>query len=274
MPSEGFQLSPAAVKARFDALLAKLVSNPNADDPLFRPVDADDFRANGDDASDYSNLVENGLVRVTMRLPANVKLLDPITKQPLPQDFVDLWRAVQPVLDVAITGPDGVLPIHPPGVPRVPIMSQDPNGPNRQGGYQSDARFGSLQEQARGALISHAEVSVEPPQRILDDLAAFQKTLFSSPRVESLAVAILAGATVFPDPDPVLDALELQGKAVFNRACAQCHGGRLHPSTTTGDVTLIRPHSSALSQYSDHVSTSAQRLLGWPGPPGAKRADV
>jgi cytochrome c peroxidase len=241
MPSEAFQLSPAAVKVRFDALLAQRVYDKNADDPLFRPVDADDFRINGDDASDYSNLVENGLVRVTMPLPANVKLLDPVTKQPLAQDFVDLWRAVQPVLDVAITGPDGVLPIHPPGTPRLPIMGQDPNGPNRQGGYQSDARFGTLQEQARGALIAHAKVSVEPPQRILDDLAAFQKTLFSSPRVEILADAIVAGATEFPDPDPVLDDLELRGKAVFNRACAQCHGGSLHPSTTTGDVSLVRP---------------------------------
>ena len=30
-----------------------------------------------------------------------------------------------------------------------------------------------------------------------------------------------------PDPDPELNELEQQGKAVFNRACAQCHGGPL-----------------------------------------------
>jgi hypothetical protein len=157
------------------------------------------------------------------------------------QDFVDLWRAVQPLLDVAITGPDGVLPIHPPGAPRLPIMGQDPNGPNRQGGYQSDARFATLQEQARSALIFHAQISVEPPPRLLDDLAAFQRTLFTSPEVESLALSISAGATEFPDPDPELNELELQGKTVFNRACAQCHGGALHPSTSTPDATLVRP---------------------------------
>src|SRR5437588_3982286 len=82
MPSEGFQLSPAAAQARFDALLAERAHNPNADDPLFRPVDADDFRVNGDNASDFSNLLENGLVRVTMPLPPNVKLIDPVTGQP------------------------------------------------------------------------------------------------------------------------------------------------------------------------------------------------
>jgi len=209
MPTENFQLSPAAVKARFDALQAERVHNANADDALFRPVDANDFRTNGEEANDYSNLVESGLVRVTMPLPTNVKLMDPISNAPLPQNFVDLWRAVQPIADVAITGPDGVLPIHPPGAPRAPINGLDPNGPNRQGGYQSDARFGSLQEQARGAFISHAEVTSEPAQRLLDDLAAFQETLFSSPRVEALALAIRAGATRFPDPDPVLNALEL-----------------------------------------------------------------
>src|SRR5205814_7387353 len=125
----------------YDALQQLRATDPGADDPLFRPVDADDFRENGDGASDFSNLVENGLVRVTMPLPRNVKLIDPATGQPSDATSVDLWRAVMPVLNVAITGPDGVLPIWPPGAPRPPIMGQDPNGPNRQGGYQHDARF-------------------------------------------------------------------------------------------------------------------------------------
>jgi cytochrome c peroxidase len=241
MPSEGFQLSPAAARARFDALREKLEQNKNADDPLFRPVDADDFRINGDNAIDFSNLLDNGLVRVTMPLPLNVKLIDPATGQPSEETSVDLWRAVMPVLNVAITGPDGVLPVWPPGAPRPPIMGQDPNGPNRQGGYQHDARFGTLQEQARGALYAHAQVSVEPPQRMLDDLAAFQQTLFSSPQVGVLAGAILSSSTPFPDPDPELNELEQQGKVIFNRACAQCHGGTTHPSGSTPETSFVRP---------------------------------
>jgi cytochrome c peroxidase len=241
MPANGFQLSPEAAQVRFQALQERREHDKNADDPLFRPVDADDFRINGDNAVDFSNLLENGLVRVTMPLPLNVKLIDPVTGQPTAETSVDLWRAVMPVRNVAITGPDNVLPIWPPGAPRVPIMGQDPNGPNRQGGYQHDARFGTLQEQARGALFAHAQVSVEPSQRMLDDLAAFQQTLFSSPGVELLANAILSGSTPFPDPDPELNELELQGKVVFNRACAQCHGGSLHPSGTTAETAFVRP---------------------------------
>jgi cytochrome c peroxidase len=75
---------------------------------------------------------------------------------------------------------------------------------------------------------------------MLDDLAAFQQTLFSSAGVERLSEAILSGST-FLDPDPELNELEQQGKTVFTRACAQCHGGALHPSTSTPDAALVRP---------------------------------
>ena len=238
LPSDGFQLSPTTARERFAALQAARAHNPNADDPLFRPVDADDFRINGESASDFSNLIENGLIRVSMPLPANVRLIDAVTGQLTNETSVDLWRAVMPVFNVAITGPDGVMPVWPPGAPRIPIMGIDPNGPNRQGGYQHDGRFGMLQEQARGALFAHAQVTVEPGERMLNDLAAFQQTLFSSPGVELLADAIRSGTTLFPDPDPELNELERQGKAIFNRSCAQCHGGTLHPSGSTPDATL------------------------------------
>ena len=55
---------------------------PNADDPLFRPIDADDFRINGEQASDYSNLRENGLIRIVFALPPNMRLIDPATNAP------------------------------------------------------------------------------------------------------------------------------------------------------------------------------------------------
>lgn len=240
IPSESFQLSPATARNRFAALLVKRMHNPGADDPLFRAVDADDFRVNGGGASDFSNLLQNGLVRVTMPLPANVRILDPLTGQPTTDTTVDLWRAVMPVLNVAITGADGVPVVWPPGAPRIPIAGQDPVGPNPRGGYQHDARFGTLQEQARGALFAHAEILAEPPGRMLDDLAAFQSTLFSSPRVEALAHAIRSGSS-FPDPDPELNELEQQGKVVFTRACAQCHGSSLHPGTSTPQTQMPRP---------------------------------
>jgi cytochrome c peroxidase len=225
MPSDNFQLSPAGVEARFQRLQARLAEDPGADDPLFRPIDADDFRINGQAASDFSNLRQNGLIRITFPLPSNIRLIDPATNLPSAETFVDVWRMVPTVNDVRITGPDGENPW--------------PRGPNQAGGYQLDARFLTLQEQATGALLSHAEVQGLPTQQFLDDLAAFQMTLFTNPRVRDLADAIDAGTTPLPDPDPPLTEEETQGKAVFARACAQCHGG---PRQSTTPVPIVRYH--------------------------------
>ena len=243
MDSENFQLTPAAAQAKFAQM-----TTTGVDDPLFRAIDADDFRVNGAAAHDFTNLTQNGLVRITIPLPANVKLLDCGAKVPCPASAVptsetvaDVWRSVPSIFDAKITGPDGVAP----GWPR---------GPNLNGGYQLDGRIDTLQNQALSALRNHAGITFDPPTRFLDDLADFQNTQFSSPSVKALSDAITAGTTPLPDPDPVLNALETTGKAVFIRACAQCHGNQGgHPSGSTpiaqgtvGTPTeLVRYHSIA-----------------------------
>jgi mono/diheme cytochrome c family protein len=132
---------------------------------------------------------------------------------------------VPTVNDVKLTGPDGLNPWL--------------RGPNVSGGYQLDARFGTLQEQALAALTAHAEIQVPPRQGMLDDLSAFQNVLFSSPGVRRLSNAISAGITPLPDPDPPLNGLEQAGKVVFTRACGQCHGG---PGQSTAQAPAVRYH--------------------------------
>ena len=211
MPNDRFQLSPASVEARFQRLQQAREEDPDADDPLFRPIDADDFRVNGERAGDYTNLRTHGLVRITLPLPPNIRLVDPDTNLPSDESFVDVWRSVPTINDVALTGPD--------------IANPWFRGPNPFGGYQLDARASTLQEQALGALVNHAQVQMLPSQQLLDDLAAFQLVQFTNPRVRAQADAVAAGAAGPPDPDLPLDELEQQGKAIFERACAQCHGG-------------------------------------------------
>jgi cytochrome c peroxidase len=225
MASDQFQLSPASVESRYQLLQWRRRSNPNADDPLFRPIDADDFRVNGENASDFRNLRENGLVRILIPLPANMKLIDPATNLPSDETVAEVWRAVPSVNDAKLTGPDGLNPW--------------PRGPNASGGYQLDGRKSSLQEQALGALTDHAQVQSPPTQQMLDDLASFQSVLFTNERVKALADAIQAGTSPLPDPDPPLNSLEQQGKVVFARACAQCHGG---PGQSTGQRPVVRYH--------------------------------
>jgi cytochrome c peroxidase len=228
MATDHFQLSPASVEARFQELTAPGRGGKENDDPLFRPIDADDFRSRGENAADYSNLRQHALIRIEMPLPPTIRLIDPETDLPSAETFVDVWRMVPTVNDVALTGPDGVNPW--------------PRGPNHFGGYQLDGRLATLQEQALGALSTHAQGQHAPTQRMLDDLASFQRLQFTNDRVRALAEAVAAGETPLPDPDPRLSALEERGKAVFVRACGHCHGG---PGLSTPQAPLARFHDIA-----------------------------
>ena len=225
MPTDHFQLSPASAESRFGLLMRLRQFNPDADDPLFRPIDADDFRANGENASDFSNLRQNGLIRIVFPLPPQIRLIDPVTSQVSDERSVDVWRMVPTVNDVKLTGDDG--------------ENAWPRDPNSTGGYQLDARFGTLQEQALAALRAHAEIQNLPPDQLLDDLAAFQQVLFTNNRVRRLSAAISDGTVPLPDPDPPLNELEQQGKAVFERACSVCHGG---PRQSTTPFPIVRYH--------------------------------
>jgi cytochrome c peroxidase len=218
MDADSFQLSPADAEARFQQMSAS-----GTDDPLFRPVDADDYVANGDSASDYSNLRQNGLIRIRMPLPANIKVVDPAScmTDGVPADcqtatvysvspatFTDVWRAVPSLLNVSLTG-------------AAPQSSPWPRGPNPQGGYQLDARVGTLQEQARGAFLGHGELATEPTPQMKDDVAAYETSLLA-------------------DPEPPLSDLETAGKTVFQRACSQCHNGPGMSTPTTQPQTILR----------------------------------
>lgn len=224
-PFDSLQLSPAGVEARFQRLQRRRHYFPNATDPLFLPVDADDFRVNGEAASDFSNLRENALVRITLPLPANIRLIDPATNAPSAETSVDIWRAVPTVFNVRLTGPDNLNPW--------------PRGPNASGGFQLDARITTLAQQAQSAFISHAQAQTEPAAGLLADIAALEQVLFSSPRVRRLSDAVRNGVSPLPDIDLPLNALQTQGKATFIRSCAQCHGG---PGMSTPQPPVVRFH--------------------------------
>ena len=190
VPDEAFQLTPEHVEARYQALRQRRRTNPKADDPLFRPIDANDG------AHDFTNLRQHALVRVIIQLPTDAsgqKLVWPVDDPNATE--VSLWRSTPTVLNTAFTGP-----------------------------YQLDGRQPTLQAQALGALIDHSEITVRPRTRFLDDVAAFQETLFSSKSVRLLARA-LANGQPLPPTDPPLNELEGQGKALFDHHCATCHGG-------------------------------------------------
>jgi len=145
-------------------------------------------------------------VRVFIQLPTDATGRKLVWPQDDPEaTFVSVWRSTPTILNTAFTAP-----------------------------YQLDARVATLQEQALGALINHSEITTAPNIRFLNDVAAFQKTQFSSPAVKLLSEAIASGQTP-PATDPPLNELEQSGKALFARHCATCHGS---PTQTVPLATL------------------------------------
>ena len=200
VPEEAFQLTPQHVEARFQALGQRRLTNPSADDPLFRSIDANDF------ADDFTNLRNHALVRVFITLPtdaAGQKLMWPVNDPTA--TVVAVWRSTPTVWNTAFTAP-----------------------------YQLDGRQPTLQAQALGALVAHAEITREPKERFLDDVAAFQSAQFSSPAVKLLSIALATGQTP-PPTDPPLNLLEQRGKVLFDRTA---------PLVTAGPPRRCRSLSS------------------------------
>jgi cytochrome c peroxidase len=213
-------LLPASVAAR-------LAVDPA--DPLFNRLDADDPSA---PAPSYAHL-HAGLVRVTLPLPDNVDLIDArghvVTG---PDRSIAVWRAVPTVENTAMTAP-----------------------------YQLDGRDATLPAQALGALHAHSQIAKDPPDALLDLIADYERTVFSSPLAAAIAGAVSGGPPVdTPEPTWPPGSPEAAGKALFQQACAPCHGGLtettildpavtevLHPALSPdGSVTLTSlPDGSA-----------------------------
>jgi cytochrome c peroxidase len=184
--SAHFALSGADAEARFQA---------DPGDLLFHPKDADDPTAA---APTYEHLRRRGLVRVTLALADNLDVIDDAGNVVTNADrTLWVWRGVPTVENTALTAP-----------------------------YQYDGRAATLQAQALGALRDHSQIRRAPAGPILDHLAAFEKTVFSSPRVAALAADVADGRPP-RDPDPPFapGSPEAAGKALFQVACAPCHGG-------------------------------------------------
>lgn len=155
-PLDGFSLSPATVEARWQRLMRARRINPNADDPLFRSIDADDGQ------QDFTLLRSRALIKVRVPLPDRVRLTDdPAATQ------VTLSRAVPPLNMLKHTAP-----------------------------YQQDRTAKTLEEQALKAVNAHMEPATQPTEEFLETVAEFQRHIFSSAEVKRLSDAIDAGATL------------------------------------------------------------------------------
>jgi cytochrome c peroxidase len=165
-PGQGFSLTPERAEARWQALERRRETDPDADDPLFRAIDADDG------VDDFTLLRTRGLIKVRVPLPDRVRLADDPAAT-----SVTVSRAVPGLNMLAHTAP-----------------------------YQSDRTATTLEQQALGAVHAHLEPSVEPSVQFLESLAEFQRRIFSSAKVRRLSRAIERGEPLpdlDPKLDPI-----------------------------------------------------------------------
>src|SRR4030095_16881642 len=149
-PGDGFSLSPATVEARWQRLQRARRLSPDADDPLFRSIDADDGK------QDFTLLRTRALVKVRVALPARVRLTDDPTAT-----HVTLSRAVPPLNMLKHTAP-----------------------------YQQDRTAKTLEEQALNAVNAHMQPTVQPTREFLESGAESQRHISSSGKVRNLSEAI------------------------------------------------------------------------------------
>jgi cytochrome c peroxidase len=185
--AEHTALSIANVEARFAA---------DPQDPLFRPIDADDP---GAAVPAFAHL-RKGLVRVVLPLPANMDVIDLAGHVVTPADRkIAVWRGVPSIENTAATGP-----------------------------YQLDGRAAHLPAQAQAAITAHAQ-GPALAGAALEQIAAFERDQFSSSRARFVATLMGLGvpAAQIPIPERAmpLSAQERRGRDVYDLACAHCHGG-------------------------------------------------
>ena len=170
-PRDGFSLSPARVETRWQRLQRARRHDSAATDPLFRPIDADDG------AEDFTLLRARALIKVRVPLPSRVRLTD----DPL-ATHVTFSRAVTPLNMLKHTAP-----------------------------YQQDRSASTLEAQALAAVNQHMEPTVQPSLAFLESVAAFQRHIFSSSKVQE-AVDRHRSRPPSSRPGPAADGARTRGE--------------------------------------------------------------
>ena len=178
-------LSPADVQARYQC---------NHNDPLFRRIDSDDGVG-----TNYSKLLADATMRVTIPLPANWSLAGSTARS------VTVRRGV-------------------PSTNNVPSLDTI---------FMADGRNTSLQSQALGAVNAHYQPGRQPTAQELNAIADHQQTagFFSSATLRRYANGGPA-----PTLPPGRTAAEIRGRKWFVRSaqgiCSHCHAGPMLNETS------------------------------------------
>ena len=139
----------------------------------------------------------------------------------------------------------------------------------------SDGRAPSLQEQAHGAIMGHAQATREPTPFQLEAIAAFERRLFSSRDLRAYAAALNRGEDAQPPELPLGNTeSERRGRVFFEPggACASCHGGPMLDQTPTGDrfsnilVSVFNETGNPAKTFRFTCADGSRRVVTTPDP--------
>jgi hypothetical protein len=196
---------------------ARYAANPS--DPLFLPLDSDD----GATGASYDRMLQFATILVTLPLLPNVTLADDPAAT-----SVTVERAVPSTL----------------------------NSPALDPVVMWDGREATLENQAKDAILGHAEASHAPGASDIAKIAAYERDeLFSSKELEKWA----KGNGPAPDLPAGVTASEIRGRTFFaaDGLCGKCHGGPM-----LNETTAFGPGGQAGQRFSSaRVSTFNARGL-------------
>ena len=196
----------------------------NPYDPLFRTIDSDNGTGNA-----YTRLKAHATIRVVLPLTPRIKLADPAATK------VVLFRGIPTTFNTPALDP--VL--------------------------MADGRAPSLTAQALDAIKSHLQPKSLPTASQLADIAAYEKTLFTSGDLEHFA----KDHTDVPELPTGDTASEKRGRPFFlaNGRCGMCHGGPfLNTETSFGFAPGSRFDDVGVSEMNDGNLPVQNFLLTYP----------
>ncbi len=173
--------TPANAQARFVA--------SHGTDPLFRTVDGSNcpdspgVNDNPPAASAYSMLLNKGVIRVSLPIPANAQFTVSVVSDPYGcamttdstgQKYLSLYRRPLPATNlgflsaVMLDGRETIKPLNDPST------------------FQSNLMY-DLEHQAMDATLGHAQASSAPDAATLEQIAAFEAATFTAQQVDNRA---------------------------------------------------------------------------------------
>src|SRR6516162_4323559 len=190
-PQTGWTVSAQSVQDRFNA--------SSGADPIFRLVDGatcptDDVSSLDKKSQAYSLLLNKGLIRIGLPIPANAEFKVSVISDPYNCSTNPATGLISPT-----NATSGIVSIYRRPLPSTNLGFLDPEDPTNVTGIMWDGREPSLESQANDATMGHAQANTPLSDAQQQEIVNFETGLFTAQNFDNAAKNLHAdGATGGP----------------------------------------------------------------------------